>query len=285
MRGSAFPTVGAAPPRGKAPATPAGRLHPAAYHRRVTPGDAVLLAVAGFAAGSVNAVAGGGSLLSFPALVASGLPPLSANVTNTVSLWPGYLGSVAAYRVEVRAQRERAVALGAAAVAGAVAGSAILLTAPDDVFEAIVPVLILAACALLAAQPRVAAHIARRTAAGGRARNVDLHVATFAAGTYGAYFGGGLGVILLAVLGIFLADHLQRLNGLKSALSLVVNTVALAIFAVLAPVAWLSVAVVAPASLVGGYVGAGFARRLGVTALRWTVITFGIVVAMWLALR
>ena len=251
----------------------------------MTPGAALLLAAAGFTAGSVNAVAGGGSLISFPALVASGLPPLSANVTNTVAVWPGYLGSAAAYRVEVVAQRRRAVALGATAVAGGAAGSLILLSAPAEVFEAIVPGLILLGCALLAVQPRVAAVIARRSAAGGRSRVVDLHVATFLAAVYGAYFGGGLGVILLAVLGIFLNDHIQRLNGLKSALSLVINTVALAAFALFAPVAWVSVAVVAPASLAGGYVGAGFARRLGATALRWTIITFGVVVAVWLALR
>lgn len=251
----------------------------------MTPGTALLLAAAGFTAGSVNAVAGGGSLISFPALVASGLPPLSANVTNTVAVWPGYLGSAAAYRVEVHDQRRRVLALGATAVLGAVAGSVILLTAPADVFEAVVPLLILVGCALLAVQPKVAAHIARRTAAGGRSRALDLHLSTFAAAVYGAYFGGGLGVILLAVLGIFLAEHIQRINGLKSALSVVINTVALLAFVLFAPVAWASVAVVAPASLAGGYVGAGFARRLGATALRWTVIGFGVVVAVWLALR
>ncbi len=251
----------------------------------MTPGAALVLAAAGFTAGSVNAVAGGGSLISFPALVATGLPPLEANVTNTVSVWPGYVGSAAAYRVEVAAQRSRVIALGATAVVGGAAGSVVLLTAPADVFEAIVPVLILVGCALLAVQPSVTAHIARRTAAGGRSRGVDLHLATFAASVYGAYFGGGLGVILLAVLGMFLADHIQRLNGLKSALSLIVNTVALLAFAAFAPVAWTSVAVVAPASLAGGYVGAGFARRLGATALRWTVIGFGVTVALWLALR
>jgi hypothetical protein len=251
----------------------------------VTPGSALLLAAAGFAAGSINAVAGGGSLVSFPALVASGLTPLAANVTNTVSVWPGYLGSVAAYRGEIAPQRRRAGALAATAVVGGAVGSVILLTAPDAVFESIVPVLIVLGCVLLAVQPRVSAVIARRSAAGGRPRTVDLHVATFCAAVYGAYFGGGLGVILLAVLGIFLAEHIQRINGLKSLLSLVINTVALVAFAVFAPVAWASVAVVAPASLAGGYLGAGVARRLGATALRWTVIGFGLVVATWLALR
>ncbi len=251
----------------------------------MSPGSALLLAAAGFAAGSINAVAGGGSLVSFPALVASGLPPLAANVTNTVSVWPGYLGSVVAYRSEVAVQRSRALALGATAVAGGTAGSVILLTVPDAVFEAVIPVLVLLGCALLAVQPRVAARIAARTAAGGRRRTADVHVATFAAAVYGAYFGGGLGVILLAVLGIFLTDHLQRTNALKSVLSLIINTVALVVFALFAPVDWGSVAVVAPASLLGGYVGAGFARRLGATTLRWTVIGFGVVVAIWLTLR
>lgn len=251
----------------------------------MTPGTALLVAAAGFAAGSINAVAGGGSLVSFPALVAAGLPPLAANVTNTVSVWPGYLGSVAAYRDEVLAQRSRAVALGATAVAGGAVGSVILLRAPDAVFEAVVPVLVLLGCTLLAIQPRVAARIAARAAAGGRSRTADVHLATFAAAVYGAYFGGGLGVILLAVLGIFLTDHLQRTNALKSALSLIINTVALVAFAVFAPVDWGFVAVVAPASLLGGYLGAGFARRLGATTLRWTVIGFGVVVAAWLAVR
>ena len=251
----------------------------------MTPGTALLVAAAGFAAGSINAVAGGGSLVSFPALVAAGLPPLAANVTNTVSVWPGYLGSVAAYRDEVRAQRRRVVALGATAAAGGAVGSVVLLQAPDAVFEAVVPVLVLVGCALLAVQPRVAARLAARSEAGGRSRTTDVHLATFAAAVYGAYFGGGLGVILLAVLGIFLTDHLQRTNALKSALSLVINTVALVAFALFAPVDWGFVAVVAPASLLGGYLGAGFARRLGATTLRWTVIGFGVVVAAWLAVR
>lgn len=245
--------------------------------------DAVLLLVAGTGAGAVNAVAGGGSLISFPALLATGLSPLDANVTNTVAIWPGYIGSTVAYRRELADQRRRLVALGATSVAGAVAGSVILLVAPEAVFDAIVPALILAACALLGFRDRIAAIVAERAARNGRADGLGLHVSTFAAGVYGAYFGGGLGVMLLAVLGIFVADHLQRTNGLKTALSLVINTVALVIFAVFGPVSWVSVAVVAPASLVGGYLGGGLARRLSPTALRTTVIAFGVVVAIALA--
>ena len=118
-----------------------------------------------------------------------------------------------------------------------------------------------------------------------RNATVQLHVAVFLAAVYGAYFGGGLGVILLAVLGIYVADHLQRLNALKSALSLLVNTVALVAFALFGPVDWLAVAVVAPAALAGGYVGARLARRLSPQTLRSTVVVFGVVVAVWLFLR
>lgn len=246
--------------------------------------DALLIAVAGFLAGSVNAVAGGGSLISFPALVAIGLPTLDANVTNTTAVWPGYLGSAAAYREELSAQRERLRGLVVTSLLGGVVGSVVLLAADDSVFDAVVPFLVLAGSILLALQPRIAAFVASRDSSV-RNASVQLHVAVFLAAVYGAYFGGGLGVILLAVLGIYVADHLQRLNALKSALSLLVNTVALIAFALFGPVDWLAVAIVAPASLAGGYLGARMARRLSPETLRSTVVVFGLVVAVWLFLR
>ena len=251
----------------------------------MTLAESVLIAVAGFLAGGVNAVAGGGSLISFPALVAAGLPTLDANVTNTTAVWPGYLGSAAAYRSELRTQGPRLRALAITAVLGAGAGSAILLAAPDAVFDAVVPFLVLAGSVLLALQPRIATAVLARSEAGGQGQTAQLHVAIFLAAVYGAYFGGGLGVILLAVLGIFVADHLQRLNGLKAAVSLLVNTVALVAFALFGPVDWGAVAIVAPASLLGGYVGGRLARRLSPDALRATIVVFGVVVAIWLALR
>jgi hypothetical protein len=244
----------------------------------------VLIAVAGFLAGGVNAVAGGGSLISFPALVAAGLPTLDANVTNTTAVWPGYLGGAAAYREELRGQRPRLQRLGVTAVLGGAAGSVILLAAPDAVFDAVVPFLVLFGSLLLLAQPRIGAYVVER-AESARRDAVQLHAAVFVAAVYGAYFGGGLGVILLAVLAIFVADHLQRLNGLKTALSLIINTIALVAFALFGPVDWLSVAIVAPASLVGGYAGARMARRLSPDALRKTVVVFGVVVSIWLFLR
>jgi uncharacterized membrane protein YfcA len=246
--------------------------------------DAVLIAVAGFLAGGVNAVAGGGSLISFPALVASGLPTLDANVTNTTAVWPGYVGSAAAYREELQGQGPRLRRLGVTAAVGGVVGSAILLAAPDAVFDAVVPFLVLFGSVLLLAQPRVSAYVRDRTATA-RRDAVQLHGSVFLAAVYGAYFGGGLGVIILAVLGIFVADGLQRLNALKSAMSMVINTIALVAFAIFGPVHWLSVAIVAPASLAGGYAGARAARRLSPDALRTTVVVFGVGVAVWLFVR
>lgn len=253
----------------------------------VTGADAALLALAGFLAGAINALAGGGSLVSFPALVASGLPPLAANVTNTVAVWPGYLGSTVAYRSQLAGQGRRLAALGGVAAAGAVAGSYTLLVAPPTVFEAVVPVLIVVGAVLLLAQPRIASIVQKRLDDGGATtvHAISLHGAVFVAGGYGAYFGGGLGVILLAVLGIFVAEHLQRINGLKTALSALINTVALAAFALFGPVDWPSVLVVGPAALAGGYSGGRLARVLSPTVLRYVVAVFAVVVATWLALR
>jgi uncharacterized membrane protein YfcA len=248
----------------------------------VTPLEGALLALAGLAAGIANAVAGGGSLLSFPALLAAGYPPVDANVTNTVSLWPGYLSGGLAYRDDLRSQRDRVVALGVTAAFGGAAGTVLLLVAPPGIFDAIVPYLVLVAVGLLAAQPRIAARVRRRDRPLARPEHtaLPLHVSTFAAATYGGYFGGGLGVILLAVLGIFLTDDLGRLNGLKNALSLVINTVALVGFGLFGPVAWAAVAVVGPASLAGGVVGSRVARRVSATVLRRVVVVWGTAVAV-----
>jgi uncharacterized protein len=249
--------------------------------------DALLLAGAGFAAGTSNAIAGGGTLLSFPALLAVGYPALTANVTNTVSVWPGYLSGAASYRPELKGQRDRIKALAPTSAAGAVVGTIILLTAPPGVFSALVPFLVLSAVVLLGVQPRLSAWVQGRQARKGETmahRSIGLHAATFAGAIYGAYFGGGLGVILLGLLAVFVADALQRLNGLRSVLSLTINTVALVGFVAFAPVAWSAVAVIAPASLLGGFVGANLARRLNAKVLRYTVMAFGLAVAIRLFL-
>ncbi len=246
-------------------------------------GEAVLLAAAGFLAGAINAVAGGGSLISFPALLLVGYPSVSANVTNTVSVLPGYVGGTIGYRRELAGQGAQLRRLAPISIVGAVVGAVILLTTSSDVFDGIVPVLVFAASVLLLAQPRIQLWVLGRPHDAWSRRPVALQLATFAAAAYGAYFGGGLGVILLAVLGVFLAEGLQRTNALKSALTLVINTVALVAFALFGPVQWQAVAIMAPMSLLGGWAGASVARRLSPTSLRLTVAMFGMVVAVALA--
>ena len=242
----------------------------------MTPGTAALLAGAGLLAGAVNAVAGGGSLISFPALLAAGYPAVTANVTNTVALVPGYVGSVAGGRAELGDQSARIRTLGLVSVVGAVAGSALLLTTPSDVFRTVVPFLILLGCALLLAQPR----LARRVQAGAGAKPSPLLlVGVLLAAVYGAYFGAGLGVVLLGLLGVFLAERLARVNALKNVLSAVVNVVALVAFGLFGPVAWEAVLVIAVASLAGGYLGGRVAGRIPAEALRAAVVAYGVVVA------
>ena len=242
--------------------------------------EALVLLGAGLLAGGVNAVAGGGSLISFPALIALGIPPLSANVTNTVAVWPGYVGTSWGYRRELQPQQRRLAALAPAALVGAGLGCVLLLSTSPETFERVVPYLVILGSLLLALQGRVTERVRRWPGAGSGVRSPLLHVSLLLAAAYGAYFGGGLGVVLLACLGLFLADDLQRLNGLKSVLSLVINFVALVAFSLFGPVDWSTVAVLAPAALLGGYLGAHVARRLPAAALRGVVVVFGIAVGI-----
>jgi uncharacterized membrane protein YfcA len=252
------------------------------------PAQLVLLAVAALVAGAVNAVAGGGSLISFPALLAVGYPALTANVTNAVALTPGYFGGTVGYRRELAGQRSRVFALGATSAVGAVLGAFLLLVSSAELFERIVPFLIFLACGLLAAQTRLAGLVRRRregvSPAGGQPdadpHTLPLFAAQFLAAVYGAYFGAGVGIMMLAILGIFLADNLQRLNALKGLLSLLVNAIAAMYFALFGDVRWIAVVVMAATSLLGGQLGVVLARRLNDKALRWLVIAFGVAVGL-----
>lgn len=243
-------------------------------------GTAALLAGAGFGAGAVNAVAGGGSLISFPALLAAGYPSVTANVTNALAVLPGYLGGSLAYRRELAGQGARIRGLALTSALGAGAGAALLLSSSEALFKAIVPWLILAACGLLALQPRAAAFARRQRERGGRGTLLGLHGALFAAALYGGYFGAGLGIMLLAVLGVFLEDDLQRINALKGVLSLLIAIVTVAGFALFGPIAWDAAAVVGAACLVGGAAGVRVARRLPAPVLRAVVIAYGVAVAI-----
>lgn len=240
-----------------------------------------LLVGAGLLAGAVNAIAGGGSLISFPALLFAGYPALVANVTNTVALVPGYLGGSLAYRPELEGQWARIRTLGAVSLAGGLAGSILLVTSPAHVFRTIVPFLILFACGLLLLQPVVANWVRERSGREGGHPAVLLAV-QFLSAIYGGYFGAGLGIMMLAILGVFVEDTLQRLNALKGLMSLLINVMSAVFFALFAPVAWFPVLIMAVASLAGGHFGVYLARRLSSTVLRALVVVYGVGVAIYL---
>jgi uncharacterized membrane protein YfcA len=214
-------------------------------------------------------------------------------VTSSVGIWTGYLGGVAGFRREVAAQRDRVRALAPVAFAGGLGGAVLLLVTPADLFEDVAPVLVLLACALFAAQPVLAGRLrARRSGRAGRPgagpasprRRAGLPAlalaGTFAASIYGGYFGPGLGVILLAILGLAVDDELVRVNGVRGVLSLVVSTITVVVFAIGADVAWGDAGILAVTALVGGYTGARVSRRLPVPVLRAVVIVLGTVAAV-----
>ncbi|WP_104524028.1 sulfite exporter TauE/SafE family protein [Blastococcus atacamensis] len=246
--------------------------------------DLVVAAAVALVAGVINSIAGGGSLILFPTLVALGLPTVAANVTNSVAQWPGYLGGVVGFRAEYAGQRSRLVRFGAVAVAGGATGSVLLLTTPTESFDVVVPVLVLLAAVLLAVQPLLTRRIGDRADGAPRRDPVWLHVALFLATVYGGYFGGALGVILVGVLGIGL-HRLKLANALKSALSAVTATVTLVVFGIFGPMDWAVVAVAAPASLVGGFVGARIATRIPVAPLRVLIVVFAVAVSAYLFAR
>ncbi len=246
--------------------------------------DLLVAAAVALLAGGVNSVAGGGSLILFPTLVALGLGTVEANVTNSVVQWPGYLGGVAGFRGEYAGQRSRLVRLGLVAVVGGAAGSVLLLTTPSEAFDVVVPVLVLLASLLLAVQPLINRRLRRAEEHDASRDPAWLYVALFLATVYGGYFGGALGVILVGVLGLAL-HRLKLANALKSALSAVTATISLVVFAIFGDVAWQVVAVAAPASLVGGFLGARIATRIPTTPLRVFIVCFGVAVSIYLFLR
>lgn len=236
---------------------------------------------AGVAAGTVNTIVGSGSLITFPTLLALGYPPVQANVSNTIGLLPGSVSGAIGYRRELYGQRDRIVALSAASLAGGVTGAVLLILMPG-VFRQLVPVLVLAACLLVALQPRLArlamAGPSRRGAHGGPA----LLLGVYATGVYGGYFGAAYGVITLALLGIFVDDSLQRLNGAKNVLGALVNGVSGLLFAVVADVAWGAAGLLAVGAVVGGQVGARVGRRIPAPVLRALIIVVGVTVSVTL---
>jgi uncharacterized protein len=244
--------------------------------------EAVLVLFAGMAAGTVNAIVGSGTLITFPVLLAVGYSPVVANVSNTVGLAPGSISAAFGYRAELAGQGRRLRVLGLASLGGGITGGALLLTLPEDAFRAIVPVLIALSCVLVIVQPWLTKRLAmaeRHQEHGG----VALFVGVFLAGVYGGYFGAAQGVLLIALLGLFLDEHLQRVNAAKNVLAGIVNGVAAILFIAVShfrPVShveWKAALLIAAGSVVGGQIGARIGRRTRPGVLRGLVVVVGIV--------
>ncbi len=240
---------------------------------------AILLA--GVAAGTINTVVGSGTLITFPTLLAFGVPPVTANVSNTVGLVPGSLSGAIGYRHELGGQGTRLVRFGTASLLGGITGAVLLLVLPEGAFNAIVPVLIAVGCVLVVLQPAISRRVAARAAARGLERPEHgalwVWVLVYLAGVYGGYFGAAQGVLLMAILGVGLQETMQRNNATKNVLALLVNLVAAVVFVFVAHVDWPVAGLIAVGSVIGGQIGAHVGRRLHPTVLRVVIVLVGTV--------
>lgn len=245
--------------------------------------EAALLLLAGLAAGTVNATVGSGSLITFPTLLAFGYPPLLANVTNNVGVLPGSFSAVAISRAELAGQGQRLARLSIAALLGALVGAWLLLVLPGEVFDAVVPALIALACLLVAVQPWIAGRVRRRGRPIGHGAAL-LWIGVLLTAVYGGYFGAAQGVILIAIIGLFVDAPLPQLNAVKNVLAGLANLAAAAVFVFATEVAWGAAAAIAVGATIGGQFGPRIGRRLPPVVYRTTVVVVGLAVALVLLL-
>jgi uncharacterized protein len=252
----------------------------------MTAWEMLAVAAAGLAAGGINAVVGSGTLISFPVLLAVGIPPVPATISNSLGLILGNASASVGYRRELHGQRRLILSLIPASVLGGLTGAFLLLHLPSSTFEAVVPVLIAMAVTLVAVQPLIQRALARRrardepvAAAVSRRRVAALFLTAYATGTYGGYFSASQGVLQIGIFGLLLRESLQRLNALKNVLTLTVNTVAAGAYVVVATdrVDWAAAGLLAGGSLVGGYVSSRYGRRLPEPVLRTAIVALGLV--------
>ncbi|MFG1779991.1 sulfite exporter TauE/SafE family protein [Micromonospora sp. NPDC049048] len=248
------------------------------------PIQATLLVAAGVATGAFNAVAGGGSLIGFSALIAVGIPPLSAKFTSTVAVFPGNVASVAGGFRDLPPGPDIRNVL-PAAVLGGVLGSVLLLVTPTRVFDMLVPFLVLAASAILAAQDRLDRLVRSSALRQGRPHPATLQASIGLGGLYGGYIGAGFGIVLIAVLALLQREALTRTVAMKNLLSAVISFTAVVLFVLFGTVDWVGVALLAPATVVGGFVGARVLRRLPGGPLRAVVVAFGVIFGLVLLVR
>jgi len=242
----------------------------------MSPAEMLAVLLAGVAAGTINVVVGSGTLITFPILLTVGFAPVVANVSNTIGLVPGSFSGVVGYRRELARQRHRLLHFSIASLAGGIVGAIALLELPPGAFEAIVPVFIVAALVLILLQPRLARRLAERRPRTGKPGTLTT-AAVVGTGVYGGYFGAAQGILLLGILGVTLPEDLQHVNAIKNLLAMLVNLVSGVIFAIVAPVDWTAVALVAGGSIVGGALGARYGRRLPPDVLRALIVIVGTV--------
>lgn len=247
-----------------------------------TPLHFLLAALAAMAAGAVNALAGGGTLITFPMLIALGIPAVGANVTNTVALCPGYLGGTFAQRNDLRGQKRRLWLIVPASIVGGVLGGLLLLNTGEKLFRALVPWLILLASGLLSIQDPVRAWLVRRMGSDESAAGLEkwTWLPVGLASIYGGYFGAGLSVIVLSALGLTVHDSLTRLNALKQAVAFTVNVAAAVFFVFSGQVVWSMALVMAAGALLGGTLGGRLAGRVKPSTLRRVVVTAGVAISI-----
>ncbi len=242
----------------------------------MSPVEIAAIALAGLAAGAMNTVVGSGTLITFPVLLAFGYSPVTANVANTIGLVPDSVSGAWGYRRGLAGQRARAIRLGASSVLGGVTGAALLLVLPASTFSAIVPGFIAIALVLTVLQPHLSALFQKRDIGIGRGRRALTTVAVYATAVYGGYFGAAQGILLLAILGVMLAQDLQRTNALKTVLTGVINGVAGVCFMFATHVEWRPAATIAVASIAGAQLGARYGQHLKPTTLRAIIVAVGI---------
>lgn len=248
----------------------------------------LLIAAAAFAAGVVNSIAGGGTLLSFPTLLWAGRPPIMANATNAVALWPGSLSAMIGYRDDLGRVRRWLLLLTIPSVAGGALGAVLLLHTSEKTFSRLVPFLILGATLLLAAQEVISRKLNLIAKAHQKpSTGWVIFVFTFQllVGLYGGYFGAGMGILMLAALGLIGLTDLHEMNGLKNLLAVAINGVAAIYFAISGAVLWIDAAVMAAAAIAGGFAGAKLAKRLGRKFVRGAVIAIGLIMTVALFLK
>ncbi|MEU2546772.1 sulfite exporter TauE/SafE family protein [Streptomyces roseolus] len=251
--------------------------------------EALAVFAAGIGAGAINTIVGSGTLITFPVLLATGLPPITANVSNALGLVPGSISGAIGYRRELKGQTRRVLRLGSAALVGGLIGAILLLALPSEAFDAIVPILIGLALVLVLFQPRIAAAVQRRREATGNEAHPDggpaLLVGLTLASMYGGYFGAAQGVLYLSLMGLLLHDDLQRINAVKNILGALVNGVAAVFFLFVAEFDWTAVLLIAVGSTLGGQIGAKVGRRLKPAVLRGVIIAVGVVAILQLTLK